>query len=178
MDFKDVMDWVDAMLDHDHLILPNESVKRKVSFISEDGKVFSISHSDLKESIKQYPPNRECIVLAEKALNGDKDPLAEFLNASAEEEEDNEDEDEESEEDDFDENQFALSSKPSLEDLIENVDPVDKYTKDLLVRMSLMSADSLNEWKEKSTYGRLLYAVLNNDGPKGEWLKLVLDNIK
>lgn len=179
MEFKDVMEWVDAMVQHEPMILPNESVKRKVSFISEEGETFSISKEDLKNSIKEYPPNRECIVLAEKALAGDKDPLAEYVNATEEEDEEDEEEydNEEDDEDEFNENEFALSSEPSIEKLIENVDPIDKYTKDLLVRMSLMSPGALKEWRKKSVHGRLLVAVLNDDGPKGEWLKIVLDNL-
>jgi hypothetical protein len=177
MEFKDVMEWVTAMVDHPHLILPNESVKNKISFISEDGETFSISKVDLKNSIKNYPPNRESIILAEKAFKGDKDPLAEFVNTEPPEEDgEYEDEDEEFEdEEEIDENEYALSS---VEKLIENVDPIDKYTKDLLVRMSLMSPTALGEWRNKSIYGRLLIAVLNDEGPKGEWLKIVLDNLK
>lgn len=183
MEFKDVMEWVTAMVDHPHMILPNESVKNKVSFISEDGETFSISKSDLITSIKNYPPNRESIVLSEKALKGDKDPLAEFVNTEPPDEEDEEDEDDEDydgedfedDEEEIDENEYALSS---VEKLIENVDPIDKYTKDLLVRMSLMSPTALEEWRNKSIYGRLLVAVLNNEGPKGEWLKIVLDSLK
>ena len=170
MEFKDVMKWVDAMAEHTSLILPNDSIKSKISYISEEGDIFSITPSDLKKSIKEYPPNRECIVLAEKALNGDKEPLAEYVNDLEEEEEVIEEEEEE-----FNENEFALSS---VDKLIENADPIDKYAKDLLVRMSLMSSSALNEWKEKSVHGRLLVAVLNDDGPKGEWLKIVLDSLK
>jgi hypothetical protein len=168
MEFKDVMEWIDAMIEHNHLILPNDSVKGKISYISEVGEVFSISSSDLKKSIKNYPPNRESIILAEKALKGDKEPLVEYLNAEEEEEE-------EEEENDINENEYALSS---VEKLIENVDPIDKYTKDLLIRMSLLSPSALDEWSDKSVYGRLLVAVLKNEGPKGEWLKIVLDSLK
>ncbi len=174
MEFKDVMEWIDAMTEHPHVIIPNDAVTNKVSFVSMDGETFSISKADLKKTIKEYPPNRESIVLAEKALKGDKEPLAEYVSYEPEEDEEPEKEDE-SEEEDIDENEYALSS---VEKLIENVDPIDKYTKDLLIRMSLLSPAALDDWKNKSVYGRLLVAVLNNEGPKGEWLKIVLDNLK
>ena len=77
MEYKDVMEWINVMVEHDFYILPNDSVKSKISFISENGDTFSISVNNLKKSIKEYPPNRESIILAEKALSGGREGVIE-----------------------------------------------------------------------------------------------------
>ena len=164
MEFKDVMEWVDAMIQHNGIIVSDDNVKTKISYVSDEGETFSISPLDLKKTLKKYPPNREVIVLAEKTLSGDKESLADFVNESLEVE---------------DEMERILTNNPEpffSETPKERT--IDGTVKTLLNFISDCSVTELESLKKDSIYVRLLCDVLNNDGPKGEWLKVLLNHLK
>ena len=55
---------------------------------------------------------------------------------------------------------------------------LNNYGKDLLTIISTLSEELVDEWVNNYPYGMLLTDVTKGDGPKGLWLKVVLDRIE
>jgi hypothetical protein len=174
--YETVKEWLKAMIDHGLEVIPDplsSEEEADIAYLSQDGEAYSISRRNIRKSLKDYAPNSDLVLLVTRAIktNEGRENLANYINKEWKRKDEPEEEDE---------NALALSA---LEEIEKEDDPVqedqvinnaDQCAKTLL---QTLSQTSLEEWKQNSIYCRLLSDVLTGNGPKGEWLEIVLKNI-
>jgi hypothetical protein len=182
--FSDILELVDAIKQHPFTVVCNDNIENdppSIGFLASDGLRFAITLEDLQSSLKNYPPNtsNRKIALFTSALKTDKgkENFCKAVNEGKEDKSKSKKEDQYKEIiSKIDEPEGQTISDDNFSEKLISI--LDDCTKDLLTTISSMSKELFNKWKDKNSYSRLLNDVLNGDGPKELWLKVVLDHLE
>lgn len=195
LEFTDVLELVDEIKKHPRSVVHSDDIESDpptLGFLADDGVRFAINIDNFQKSLKEHAPNNRKVVLFTNAMKSEagKDNFLKFVNDGKPE---------------YDES-YECDDKPSVEittlnnakkygidiskkpegQIINNDSKIkeemkqylNQYGKDLLTIISTISEELVDDWIENYPYGMLLVDVLKGEGPKGLWLKVVLDRIE
>ena len=172
--FPDILELVDAIKQHNYTVVSNDDIAGdppSLGFLAKDGTRFAISLEDYQESMTKYPPNtsNRKVALFSAAMRSE-DGKKNFLKFVNEDKEDKPKKTEKKEPEGHIINDGELNK--------EFIAILDSCVKDFLTTVSTVSDDFLETWKTNSAYSMLLADVLNGNGPKELWLKVVLNHLE
>jgi hypothetical protein len=204
-EFNDIVKLVDAVKKQPYVVVQKDDIEADppvLGFQASNDKYYCINIENFQKSVKEHAPNNRKVALFTNAMKSEKgrDNFLKFVNEGKEnekEEEEVEDVEEEVEEQGatpvgIDQNtakKYFINSSEEPEGQIIDTDSnveirdkmrqiLDECGRDLLTVMSTASDDIVDEWLENYPYGMLLLDVIKGDGPKGLWLKVVLDRLE
>lgn len=187
LEFTDIVKMVDAMINHECRIITNDNVfddSPTLGFISEDEVRFFITMENFKESLNDYAPNNRKVVLFSNAMKSEngKKVFYEYVNSMKNimeepiEQKTIEPIIPEQLEPVMEVKEEISIMSDIMDDKIESI--LDDCVKDLLTTMSLADKTVIEKWKTESLHAKLLYDIINGEGPKGVWLKVILEHLE